>query len=229
MVDINDVYQKVQVLCNKEQRGYITPQEFNLLADKAQKEIFEGYFSELSRQEDRLKSENDDGNIKNSLYQKLEDLAGVTTTTSYVSMGTSWRIGNAWVSETDATAPSAPVKKISQEEYHEMERHPFTKPSLAHPVMFHTYGRWQFKPTQGGRTYKYTYWSEPSTPKWNYVVVQGKALYNASGSNHFDLHRSEEELVVNRILELAGIVIMKPGIVELGSTGAAKIKTEQIK
>ena len=36
-ISIDSVYQKVLVLANKEQRGYITPQEFNLFADKAQK------------------------------------------------------------------------------------------------------------------------------------------------------------------------------------------------
>ena len=44
MVDINAVYQKVLALANKEQRGYITPQEFNLLADKAQLELVNNYF-----------------------------------------------------------------------------------------------------------------------------------------------------------------------------------------
>ena len=33
MVNINNVYQKVLALANKEQRGYITPQEFNLFAN----------------------------------------------------------------------------------------------------------------------------------------------------------------------------------------------------
>ena len=47
MININTVYQKVLVLANKEQRGYITPQEFNLLADKAQMEIINNYFHEL--------------------------------------------------------------------------------------------------------------------------------------------------------------------------------------
>ena len=47
MVNINSVYQKVLALANKEQRGYITPQEFNLFADKAQLEIFENYFIKL--------------------------------------------------------------------------------------------------------------------------------------------------------------------------------------
>ena len=44
MINIDTVYQKVLVLSNKEQRGYITPQEFNLLADQAQMEIFNNYF-----------------------------------------------------------------------------------------------------------------------------------------------------------------------------------------
>ena len=44
MVNVDTVYQKVLALANKEQRGYITPQEFNLFADQAQKEILDQYF-----------------------------------------------------------------------------------------------------------------------------------------------------------------------------------------
>ena len=43
-VSIDTVYQKVLAFANKEQRGYITPQEFNLFADQAQMEIFDQYF-----------------------------------------------------------------------------------------------------------------------------------------------------------------------------------------
>ena len=46
-VSIDTVYQRVLTLANKEQRGYITPQEFNLLANQAQMEIFEQYFADL--------------------------------------------------------------------------------------------------------------------------------------------------------------------------------------
>ena len=45
MVNVDTVYQKVLALANKEQRGYITPQEFNLMANKAQLEIFDSYFA----------------------------------------------------------------------------------------------------------------------------------------------------------------------------------------
>ena len=49
MVKVDRVYQKVLALANKEQRGYITPQEFNLFADQAQMEIFEQYFYDLNQ------------------------------------------------------------------------------------------------------------------------------------------------------------------------------------
>ena len=55
MVNIDTVYQKVLAFANKEQRGYITPQEFNLYANQAQQEIFEQYFYD-KRHQGRIKS-----------------------------------------------------------------------------------------------------------------------------------------------------------------------------
>ena len=49
MIFIDTVYQKVLALANKEQRGYITPLEFNLLANQAQELIFEWWYN-ISRQ-----------------------------------------------------------------------------------------------------------------------------------------------------------------------------------
>ena len=45
-IGIDNVYQQVLAIANKEQRGYITPQEFNLFARKAQNDIFEKTFLE---------------------------------------------------------------------------------------------------------------------------------------------------------------------------------------
>ena len=43
-VGINTVYQTVLYVLNKEQRGYVTPAEFNRLAQLVQNEIFQSYF-----------------------------------------------------------------------------------------------------------------------------------------------------------------------------------------
>ena len=48
-ISIDTVYQKVLAIANKEQRGYITPQEFNLFANHAQMDIFEQYFYDTNQ------------------------------------------------------------------------------------------------------------------------------------------------------------------------------------
>ena len=48
-VNVDTVYQRVLAIANKEQRGYITPQEFNLFANQAQMSIFEQYFYDINQ------------------------------------------------------------------------------------------------------------------------------------------------------------------------------------
>jgi hypothetical protein len=62
---------------------------------------------------------------------------------------------------------------------------------------------------------KVDYIKKPADPKWAYVVVNNKALYNPNLSTNSLLHASEEGTLTNKILELAGIVINKPGLSEV--------------
>jgi hypothetical protein len=49
-INVNTVYTTVLSILNKEQRGYITPDEFNKLATQVQLEMFENYFEDLNQQ-----------------------------------------------------------------------------------------------------------------------------------------------------------------------------------
>ena len=49
-INVNTVYNTVLSILNKEQRGYITPDEFNKLATQVQLEIFENYFEDVNQQ-----------------------------------------------------------------------------------------------------------------------------------------------------------------------------------
>ena len=71
------------------------------------------------------------------------------------------------------------------------------------------------------------YFIKPLKPRFGYVVVNGEALYNPQNSTNFQLHPSEEELVVFKILELAGVTIAKPDLVNIASQEQAEIKTQQ--
>ena len=68
----------------------------------------------------------------------------------------------------------------------------------------------------------------PAAVEWAYVVVNEKALYNASAATNFTLHISEENTLVNRILELAGIILNKPGLVNLAAAkNQAEVETQK--
>ena len=49
-INVNTVYTTVLSILNKEQRGYLTPDEFNKVGTQVQLEIFESYFENLNQQ-----------------------------------------------------------------------------------------------------------------------------------------------------------------------------------
>ena len=70
-ISVDKVYQKVLALANKEQRGYITPQEFNLFADHAQMDIFEQYFYNLNQRQRAPGSEQEYVDIATNIEEKI--------------------------------------------------------------------------------------------------------------------------------------------------------------
>ena len=79
MIFIDTVYQKVLALANKEQRGYITPLEFNLLANQAQELIFEQYFYDLDQFKRRDTDETSLSDMEELIENKLAEFTNVQT------------------------------------------------------------------------------------------------------------------------------------------------------
>ena len=66
------------------------------------------------------------------------------------------------------------------------------------------------------RNVRVNYVKKPTTPNWNYTVINEKPLYNATSSVDFELHDAEESELVYRILTFAGIAIEKQQLAQLG-------------
>ena len=49
-INVDTVYKTVLLILNQQQRGYMTPDEFNKVAAQVQLNIFEGYLEELNQQ-----------------------------------------------------------------------------------------------------------------------------------------------------------------------------------
>jgi len=225
-ISVDTVYQKVLTLANKEQRGYIAPQEFNLLADKAQKDIFESYFNLDSRKLDKKNLDGDDFDL---LPEKLSKFYKETTqSTSTMVLSLPEDLHKLRV----IYRGSIVLTELNKEEINYVNNHPLTKPTITRPAFVrHNNSSVYLYPSPSSNTgYIVGYWQPPqNTPNWGYVVVSGKALYNSNTSTNFELHDSEEEMLVTRILELSGIVIEKPQLHQTAMVEKAQLKQEQIR
>ena len=237
MVNIDDVYQKVLAIANKEQRGYITPQEFNLYADQAQREIFEQYFYDLDKfsimSNDRQYEYQDSIDRLNEKISFFESNGSITGATTYANLnGTNlYRLGTVYLTngttDTFAIPPHSPilVEQVQEDEIIRMFHGPLTKPTFLRPVFTRRsentiviYPTEFNKPTYSGR---HTYIKSPSggagnKPQWGYFVVGGKALHDTdtSKTTHFSLHESEETELVYKILKYAGVSMKKADLAQ---------------
>ena len=88
-ISIDIVYQRVLALANKEQRGYITPQEFNLFANQAQMEILDQYFYDLNQFERIPGNDTEYGDMISLLKEKIGTLEK-SSSISWSTTTSSW-------------------------------------------------------------------------------------------------------------------------------------------
>jgi len=232
-ISINNVYQKVLAIANKEQRGYITPQEFNLFANQAQMDIFEQYFYDLN-QFSRV-SGNDTAhadivtllNEKIDHFEKYRAAVDMSNGSGVGILPDYYRIGQVFYYDTNDKYVE--IEKINQNDIHHIQNSPLTKPSVTRPVYvrFSTAGdnqsnrerRIQIYPTSITSRVQCNFIAKPATVKWTYTVVVGKALYNASATDlqDFELHASEENNLILKILALAGVSIKDPSVYQIAA------------
>jgi len=209
MVPIDTVYQRVLALANKEQRGYVTPLEFNLLANQAQMQIFEQYFYDLDQAKRIDSEENSLSDMDELIKNKLSVFTSIQNITSGV-FPANYRIGKIFVGNQEA-------KKIQQIEYTNMLASQFHALGLQNLAVYvdSTAAGQDIIPYGGAARCEVI--ARPGKVEWGYDVIQEKALYHAGRSTNFELHDAEETELVYKILALAGIVINKVGLVSTAS------------
>jgi len=72
MISVIQTYRTVRELCNKEQKGFVTPEVFSQFAAVAQQNIFNEMFIELIQAKQARRSGSDPGRDK-SLYKRVEE------------------------------------------------------------------------------------------------------------------------------------------------------------
>ena len=221
MVNIDTVYQKVLMFANKEQRGYITPQEFNLFADQAQVEIFEQYFYDIDFHAKRMGNSTEYSDLihnineKVTIFEKTAPLVGGSLNAIDL-----YRLGTV-------SSGGVEVEQVQQNEILYLLSSPLTQPTLSRPVYVRNDTTIQIYPTTI-TSGTYTYVRKPTKPNWSYVVVNSKAMYDNSQAVHFELHQSEESELVYKILKFAGVSMKRSELVQIAQ-GAESLQVGQEK
>jgi hypothetical protein len=249
MVNINTVYDAVLVITNKDNRGYITPEEFNSLAIQSQEAIFASYFLREMTYEMQGSGSNVQSDFSNptlTIAQKISAFYKEETLTKSDKIFTYpvdfYKLGIVSVNNIGADYSShGNIKYINKS--------PLTYPVLTQPV-------YTLEKT-GVRVYPDTittgvaidYLSKPIKPKWGYIMptaaqiasgVPNKPIYDptqfdpasdsysdTAKSYNFDLDPSEQTELIIRILTYAGVVIKQGDVTAFAQGKEQELQTTE--
>ena len=228
MVNIDDVYQKVLAIANKEQRGYITPQEFNLFANQAQMDIFEQYFYDINQFGRVSGNETEYSDMISLLEEKIAifdqfKVAMSAASGNQLTLPTDvYRLGTVFYG---GAGYDVEIEKVSKKDLEYMSRTALYAPVETRPVYVKkSETLLKLFPASPGTSYTTAnvtcnYIKKPATVKWTYTVIVGKALYNASAGDlqDFQLHASEENNLIIKILALVGISIKDTSVYQIAT------------
>ena len=130
-VSVDTVYQRVLAILNKEQRGYLTPAEYNLFANQAQLDIFEQYFYDLN-QFSRLPGNSTE---YSDMVDILEEKISI-----FETFGTTTYANNYWPEPADlyrlgsVVYNGSEVEHVNKNEYLYITSSPLSKPTNDFPI-----------------------------------------------------------------------------------------------
>ncbi len=233
-ISVDTVYQRVLAILNKEQRGYLTPVEFNLLANQAQMSIFEQYFNDISQFSRVPGNSTEYSDPLENLYEKIaffekSQIASFNHTDQEFYLPTDvYKMGEL-VFTPNGKNPVI-VQIVRRKDYLMLTSSKLLKPTDENPIAYISIndsdlyrprikvhgddvGSSDYQQIAAGTNdvLEINYIKAPGPAVWGYGVVLGEALYNQSMSTDFQIHSTDETKLVMKVLELAGLVIQDIG------------------
>jgi hypothetical protein len=247
-INVNQVYQTVLLILNKEQRGYITPDEFNKTATQVQLDIFEQYFDDLNQQLRVPQADIDYADRQMNIDEKIATFKAIgdcSYTSSYFSLPTTdditqntvvyndnpgtnqfsfYRLG-AVTYEPNNTDP-VELQRLQRFNFYNIEKSKLTKATTNFPTYLYEAGRLYVRPTSIQSDVKASFIRKPLNVNWTFTQGNlGQYVYDEVNSQNFELLPSEQIEVVLRILQYSGIIIRDPQIVQ---AAASEIQQNEI-
>ena len=234
-ININKVYRVVLAILNKEQRGYLTPDQFNRLGRQAQLDLFEKSFYDYNRaviKGERIGSASEYGDIAANIQEKIDvfSKSGTLTFTSGVAPEPNDIYRTVLITINGDTE----VEQVKKTELAYLNSSKLTAPTTLYPVYYSEGENIKIFPTSIASA-NIDYIKIPADPIWGYTSSGGAYTYNSdaydeeagTGSRDFELHPSEESLLVTKILAYAGVVLKDPTVIQVAAQEEANKFTKE--
>jgi len=216
MISVDRVYKTVLTLANSDIRGNVTPAEFKLVGNDAVQEIYSEYLGELNRMLNRENRGLINGGIENlpdrvrEQVQHFSKSANLTYVNPVFNLPADCRyIDGVYYDKSNRVD----IMK-NPKEFRLVGQFRHTLPSEKQPIGLIQGASILISPDSIDSQVSIDYLRNPLVANWTYTVVANSELYNPSASDHqdFDLHPSEENNLVVRILQRFGINLKETDI-----------------
>jgi len=216
-INVNKVYRVVLSILNKEQRGYLTPDQFNRLGRQAQLDLFEKSFYDYNRQltKRNIQGVNSEyGDIADNIEEKIDLFAESSTEaiTNGVFSAPTDLYRTIQVVKADRLTE---IEKIKKSEYMYLGSSKLTQPSSDFPVYYFDSQEFNVLPNTL-TSCVIDYIRRPLDPAWVFTTgSSGQYVYDSNNSQDFEIHESDETDLVLKILAYAGVVIKDPTVIQV--------------
>ena len=190
-ININTVYKTVLLILNKEERGYVTPDEFNKIANQVQLEIFEQYSDDLNQQLRVPQSDTDYADRVSNIDERLSIFKTFGTATydavtiptnPYFTLPTTdiygdtvefYRLGA--VVHKDTTE----LQRLQRMEFYNIQKSPLTKSTESFPTYLFENEKLFVKPDSITSNIGVNFLRKPLDPRWGYYIGSvGQFVYD---------------------------------------------------
>ena len=226
---INSVRNTVMFLLNKDNRGYVSPSEFDYFAKLAQLEIFESYFVEYSKallaQNSRKRGLNYGDSVahiqnKIDIFTKNQSLTYIDT-----SQTTPGGTDDYFVLPSDAhkiiniTYGGKVVQQVPSHRFDMIVNSNLTAPSVTYPIFKREGVQIQVRPLSISATgaVSVNYIKKPTDPHWGYNTINSDPIYNSDSTVDFEISEEDEADLIIKICKYSGLSIRESDIVQVTS------------
>ena len=238
---INNVRRTVLSILNKNNYGYISPDDFNNFARVAQREVFENYFFQFNKENNKINSrvagsghadnrERYNGEIDKFIV--LDNPTAGTGNNNFILPSLSTNGDDIFKIVSVSTAAEA--QKVSNTEFRRLNMSDLTAPAVWSPI-YTVNGN--VLTMGGGATTIYTetevdieYIRYPRDPQWTYInIAGGEPIFDSMANDFqdFEVGIAEETELINKILQMAGMSIREIAVVQQAGQEEVERKTEQ--